>query len=172
MMLENLTETVETGAAILRSEIRDIELPDDQATRQAADAVRPLKSFLREHPDSVAHIQIAGEDPNEDPTTITVPAAAVRVLAEVLDELSDGNAVAVAPVQAELTSQQAADLLNVSRPYLIKLLDGDQIPYRRVGNRRKILLSHLLAYRRRDEAHRRHVADRLTQEAERIGLAY
>lgn len=172
MMLESLTETIETGAAILRTEIRDIELPDDQATRQAAEAVKLLKEFLQEHPGSVAHVQLVGEDPKEGLTNMSVPALAVRVLADVLDELADGNAVAVAPVQAELTSQQAADLLNVSRPYLIKLLDGEQIPYRRVGNRRKILLSHLLEYQRRDEAHRRQVADRLTREAERIGLAY
>ena len=62
--------------------------------------------------------------------------------------------------------------LSCCRPYLVKLLDGERIPCRRVGNRRKILLSHLLEYKRRDEAHRQEIADRLTEEAERIGLEY
>ena len=76
----------------------------------------------------------------------------------------------VAPVHAELTSQQAP--LNVSWPFFIKLLDERAIPYRRVGNRRKILLVDLLDYKRRDETMRREIVDELTREAEHIGLEY
>jgi excisionase family DNA binding protein len=97
---------------------------------------------------------------------------AFRFFVDVLAELANGNAVTVAPVHAELTSQQAADLLNVSRPFLIKLLDDRVIPYRRVGNRRKILLNDLLDYRRRSETLRREIADELTREAQKIGLEY
>ncbi len=157
---------------MVRAAIRDLELPDEQAAEQAADAVEQLTTFLRAHPTPTTHVQLVSEDTTEAPTSIVVPAVAFRFFVEVLAELANGNAVTVAPVHAELTSQQAADLLNVSRPYLIKLLDEGQIPYRRVGNRRKIRLTDLLEYKKRDEAHRREIADRLTREAESIGLEY
>ncbi|MEW6475237.1 MAG: helix-turn-helix domain-containing protein [Actinomycetota bacterium] len=91
-------------------------------------------------------------------------------LIEVLAQVANGNAVTVAPVHAELTTQQAADLLNVSRPFLIKLLEDRQIPYRRVGNRRKVLLTDLLEYKRKDDEYRRSIADELAREAQDLGL--
>ncbi len=166
------SDSLRKGTAMARPSIRDLELPDKDAAEQAADAVERLTAFLRAHPTPTTHVQLVGENTSEKPISIVVPAVAFRFFVDVLAELANGNAVTVAPVHAELTSQQAADILNVSRPYLIKLLDDGQIPYRRVGNRRKILLTHLLEYKRRDEAHRREIADRLTREAELIGLEY
>ncbi len=101
---------------------------------------------------------------------VVIPTVAFRFFVDVLAELANGNAVTVAPVHAELTTQQAADLLNVSRPYLIKLLDEEQIPYRRVGNRRKVQLVDVLDYKQRDAARRREILDELTREAEELGL--
>lgn len=157
---------------MVRAAIRDLELPDEQAAEQAADAVEQLTAFLRAHPTPATHVQLVSDNAAEEPTSIKVPSVAFRFFVDVLAELANGNAVTVAPVHAELTSQQAADLLNVSRPYLIKLLDDEKIPYRRVGNRRKILLTDLLAYQRQDEAFRREIANKLTHEAEHIGLKY
>ena len=152
--------------------IRDLELPDATAAEQAADAVEQLTAFLRAHPTPATRVQLVSDRATEEPTSIEVPSVAFRFFVDVLAELANGNAVTVAPVHAELTSQQAADLLNVSRPYLIKQLDEEKIPYRRVGNRRKILLTDLLVYRKQDEALRREIASKLTQEAEDIGLDY
>lgn len=86
---------------------------------------------------------------------ITIPANIFRIMIKMLVEMGNGNAVAVVPVSAELTTQQAADLLNVSRPHLIKLLNEREIPYRMVGTHRKLPARELLNYRDRTVHHRR-----------------
>ena len=133
--------------------VRELELPDEVATGQAASAVAELTEFLRTHPTPSARVELVAEDASGQ-TQVMIPAVAFRFFVDVLAELANGNAVTVAPVHAELTTQQAADLLNVSRPSLIRLLEDDRIPHRRVGNRRKILLADLLAHKRKDDARR------------------
>ena len=149
--------------------VREIELPDETATEQAAQAVHDLSKFLRAHPTPTARVQLCAEDPAEE-TKVVIPAVAFRFFVDVLAELANGNAVTMAPVHSELTTQQAADILNVSRPYFVKLLDEKQLPYRRVGNRRKVLLTDLLDYKRRDDRHRQEILDELTREAAALGM--
>lgn len=147
-----------------------LNVPDDETVAQAAEAVEILERFLRERPatDGLTVKLVAdGTD-----ATVTVPSDALRLLVEVLAQIANGNAVTVAPVHAELTTQQAADLLNVSRPFLVKLLEEEKIPHRRVGNRRRVMLSHLITYQQIDHAERATAADRLTAEAQRLGLDY
>ena len=151
--------------------VRELEPLDEQGAEQAASAVEELTEFLRSHPTPTTRFQLVGEDSN-GVTSVLVPSVALEFFVDVLAELANGNSVTVAPVRAELTTQQAADLLNVSRPYLIKLLDEREIPYRRVGNRRKVLTADLIDYKRRDEALRREIADELTSEARDIALIY
>lgn len=143
-------------------------LLDEADTYIAGQAAEALASFAHElHDGTMIRVGRRGHD-----ASIRVPAAALRVFVDVLKQLAQGNAVTVAPVHAELTTQQAADLMNVSRPYVIKLLDDGAIPHRRVGNRRKVRLRDLLSYMERDETHRKSIADELTKEAQRQKLDY
>ena len=103
---------------------------------------------------------------------VALPDTATRALTDVLEHLARGRAVAVVPVESEITTQQAAELLNVSRPYLVDLLERGAIPFRKVGSRRRIRLADVLAYREIDDAKRRSAMDELTAEAQRLGLGY
>jgi excisionase family DNA binding protein len=101
---------------------------------------------------------------------ITLPANIFKTIIKLLAEMGNGNAVQVVPVQAELTTQQAADLLNVSRPHLIKLLEQEKIPFRKVGTHRKVLARDLFAYRDRTDLARREGLTRMVADDEEIGL--
>jgi excisionase family DNA binding protein len=103
---------------------------------------------------------------------VTVPASAVRLFLHLLAEMSQGNSVTLIPTQAELTTQQAADLLNVSRPYVAKLLDDGKIPSRRVGKYRRVRFDDLMAFKRKDDEAREKVLDQLTAEAQEFGMGY
>lgn len=94
---------------------------------------------------------------------LTVPREAVELLARILAHLANGHGVSVVPAHAELTTQQAAELLNVSRPYLIGLLESGKIQYRKVGSHRRVLADSLLAYKHHDDTRRRAAADELAQ---------
>ncbi len=153
--------------------ITDIQTaPDPAVAKQAARAAELLQAYLAGHSDAVASLQLCMVDQSDDPQVIALPAPAVSLLREILAQLANGHTVTVAPARSELTTQQAADLLNVSRPYLVGLLDRGAIPFRRVGNRRRVRLTDVLAYLDREEVHRQRVLDKLTAEAEDLGFQY
>ena len=146
--------------------------PDRAEAQQAARASELMEAYLAGHSDAVASLQLSVADQPSDPQVIALPPPAVSLLYEILAELANGHVVTVAAPHSELTSQQAADLLNVSRPYLVGLLEKRAIPFRRVGNRRRVRLTDVLAYRRREELERQQILDELTAEAEHLGLDY
>ena len=101
---------------------------------------------------------------------IRLPHSILKVLVEVVHEMARGNAVRVMPIHAELTTQQAAELLNVSRPFLVSLLEKGEIKYRKVGTHRRILLEDLLVYKDRRDRERLSALDELAKEDQRLGL--
>lgn len=104
--------------------------------------------------------------------TVAVPASALRLFLHVLTEMSHGNSVTLVPSHAELTTQQAADLLNVSRPYMAKLLDEGKLPCRTVGKYRRVRIDDLIEFRQKDDEARAKVLDRLTVEAQELAMGY
>ena len=105
-----------------------------------------------------------------DGTTVRLPKAAVDGLIEMLDAVAHGEDATVVRTPREVTTQQAATLLNVSRPTVVKLIDEGTLPARMVGSHRRILLSDLLAYRDEIVAERRAILDQMTRDAEDLGL--
>jgi len=108
----------------------------------------------------------------DDGTELKLPKAATRLLHHLLTEMSLGNAVTLIPIHAELTTQEAADYLNVSRPYLIKLLEAKEIPFHMVGTHRRVKFSDLEAYRKNAELERREAMQELATQAQKLGMGY
>jgi excisionase family DNA binding protein len=103
---------------------------------------------------------------------IELPPVAVRLLMEILDTMAAGRGMTLIPEDAELTTAQAADVLNVSRPFLIKLLDERSLPCRKVGTHRRVRMEDVIAYKARIDADREEVLDRLVAEAQEHDMGY
>ena len=104
--------------------------------------------------------------------TIELPAGAVKLLQAILEDMASGRAVTIVPQDAELTTQQAADFLNVSRPFLIQLLEQKRLPFRMVGTHRRVRFEDVLRFKGNIDAERRNVLDQLTAEAQELKMGY
>ena len=121
---------------------------DDKAL--AAESIRRLAPHVR-RPRKLT-LQVKGQEGGE--VDLVLPAGAVKLLQTILTEIARGNAITAIPVQTELTTQQAADLLNVSRPHLISLLDKGELPHHKAGTHRRVALKDVLEYKHKIDARR------------------
>lgn len=145
-------------------------LPSEQDTRIARTSWKTLAALVSQEGQEPLHFRT--EDDSQTELTLTLPT--LHLLLEALQEMGKGNGVTLTSVQKYLTTQQAADLLRVSRPYLIEeLLEKGKIPYRKVGNRRRIRYEDLLRYQEEEEqeiSRREQGMRELMAETERLGL--
>lgn len=105
-----------------------------------------------------------------DGQEIKIPSIVSIALLEVIRTLNKGNSITLIPMDKELTTQQAADILNVSRPYFIKLLENGEIPFKKTGTHRKILMQDLMKYREQRVENRRLKIEELSQLSQELGL--
>ena len=122
--------------------------PTEEVSALAADASRRLFRLIgaNQRANCVIRFESAPDEP------VVLPAAAVLLLGALLTELAKGNAVTLMPHHAELTTQEAADLLNVSRPYLVSLLESGQLPHHKAGTHRRVRFADLMTYKRRRDS--------------------
>jgi excisionase family DNA binding protein len=148
-------------AVDLESEPVTVSDGDVEDIKQFARAMEPI--FGDSGTRSVRLVGPNGEE-------LDIPAPLFEVLRQAIPLMAAGNAVALVPSCRELTTQQAADFLNVSRPYLITLLENGTIPFTKTGTHRRIRFTDVLAYKRRRDAGRREKLARLTQLSQELGL--
>lgn len=144
-----------------------VTLPAEREVRAAVEGQRALAAFLSTKTET-QQIQIVGEDKTTH--RVELPTMALRLLADILSELATGNAVKVVPVHAELTTQEAADMLNVSRPHLVKLLDEGHIPHHKTGKHRRICFADLMAYKEQREKERHKALEELVDLGQEMGI--
>jgi excisionase family DNA binding protein len=138
----------------------------------AADAVLAKKTcrVLASHIRNNDPMELRIPDDLSPEGMVKLPLSAARMLVRILEEMARGNAVTLIPVRAELTTQEAAEMLNISRPSLIQLLDEGKIDYRRVGTHRRVRFEGLMKYKRAAEAARRAALEELAAYDQELGI--
>ena len=107
-----------------------------------------------------------------DGEDLMLPRQAIDLLRTMLAEMAQGNGITVLPVRAQLTTQEAANLLNLSRPFLVKLLENNVLPFTKVGSHRRIALADLLEYKRKRDEAADAAMQELADQAQELGLGY
>src|SRR2546422_2572470 len=137
--------------------ILEPSLPSEAEVHLANDARRVLAARMKQ--DGPLQLYIVNDPFPEE--AFNLPASAVRILVRTLEEMARGNAVMLVPVHAEMTTHEAADILNISNRSLIKLLDDGKIESRGVGSGRRVRLEALTEYKHEADAERRKVLEQL-----------
>ncbi len=146
----------------------ELRLPTEKESNLASESFQRLSTYL----DNSKDVQIYVKNSKKESEEIVLPASAARLLVDILNQMAQGNAVSLVPIHAELTTQQAADYLNVSRPYLVNLLEDGEIPFRKVGSHRRVRFEDLKRYKEIDDEKRREALDELVREAQELDLGY
>ena len=144
-----------------------VHLPTAQEAEEAKITSRALSKYAH---NERLHLKIASN--NNESEDLILPGYAINLLLAMLTEMSKGNAITVMPIHAELSTQETAELLNVSRPHLVDLLEQGKIPFRKVGTHRRVLAKDVFDYKQRIDEARLKALDDLAAQAQELGMGY
>lgn len=144
-------------------------LPLEREVQAAVHGQRALAAYLATKVET-HRIQIF--DDENQAHQVELPTSALRLLVDILAELADGNAVKVVPIHAELTTQEAADMLNVSRPHLVKLLESDALPFHKTGKHRRVRFADLMRFKAERDQASEEAMEALARQAQDLGMGY
>lgn len=147
---------------------KSISIPTDKEISLAGESGRKLSAYIKSTNNPSFQLVKRGKEGE----IISIPAGALRLLIVILSQMAKGNAVTLIPVHAELTTQEAADLLNVSRPFLVNLLEEGKIPFRKVGSRRRVFAKDVLRYKEEIDKKRLEILKELANEAQKHDMGY
>jgi excisionase family DNA binding protein len=140
-------------------------IPSEDDTKLSQESSRILTTYLSS---KLHQIEVVEADGNKHQATI--PATAYRLLVDALTQMAQGNAVSLVPIHAELTTQEAADLLNVSRPFLIKQIELGKIPHHKIGKHRRIQFNDLMVYKNQIDLATSQALDEMVAISQELGL--
>lgn len=144
-----------------------VHLPTPAEVEEAKRSSRTLSKYA-----DVDRVQLSLRGSNGESDDLVLPGHVLQILLDVLSEMSQGNAISLIPYHQEISTQEAANLLNVSRPFLVRLLEEGKIPFRKVGAHRRVKLQDLLAYKEKTDEQRNQALDELTQLSQDEGMGY
>lgn len=144
-----------------------IKMPTVEDIQHAKESSRSLSKY---HNVDRVNLSISGGGDTTD--NIVLPGIIMQMLLDILSEVSKGNAIRVMPHKAELSTQQAANILNVSRPYLVKLLEQGDIEFKKTGTHRRILAEHVIEYKEQIDSARSKTLDELAELSQEHGMGY
>lgn len=146
-----------------------LEIPTSSEQRLASQSIVDMDHILR---DLKGKKTVMIEVKSDEGHSIKVPVKVFKLLLDILSQMAKGNAISIVPSEAELSTQQAADMLNVSRPFLVKMLKQEKIPFKQVGRHRRILLEDLLAYMKHQDQVREKALQALADQAQELDMGY
>ncbi|MCY0964732.1 helix-turn-helix domain-containing protein [Parathalassolituus penaei] len=146
-------------------------LPTPEDSEQAKGSSRILAQALADYSaDDRVRMTIQGSSGTSN--ELVLPGDIMNLLLNVLTQVSQGNAISLVPIHQEISTQQAAELLSVSRPHLVKLLEQGDIPFRKVGSHRRVRLVDVMSYRKQVDAARSQALDDLAELSQGIGMEF
>lgn len=129
-----------------------VHLPNSAEIEQAKISSRTLSKYT-----DADRVQLSLNGSNGESDELLLPGHVLQILLDVLSEMSKGNAISLIPHHQEVSTQEAANLINVSRPFLVKLLEDGDIPFRKVGSHRRVLHTDVMKYKEKVDK-QRHIA--------------